>query len=496
MSYQPSTRQHIRILFPTVFLLLMVVLPLSAAEKVRVGVYMNKPLVSRDNTGAYQGITIEILKHIAIQEGWSLEFIEGSWSDCLNRLESGETDLQVAIALSDSRAKRFRFNETTLLSNWAEIYSGNSQEIDSLLDLNNKRIAVLTGDIHTKYLINLAEKFDLTLDLFHLDSYDEVLGAVADGSCDVGLVNRFFAMGNSHRYEVNKTPVVFNPIEVRYASSKVNDGHLLTAIDKHLIELKENRNSIYYHLLAQCVVNREQLPARATSTLALLFSFLVVASGFAFLFKSQVKRQTRELSIQNNILLTVKEQLEKEIASRVEYTRKLEESEKRYATIFADSQSILMLINPVDGQIVEANKAALSFYKYSEESLCTRTIYDLNVLPRDEVRVEMDRARGRNKNHFFFQHRLSSGEIRDVEVYSGRVSIEGKNLLLSNIIDITELKQLRGIIPICSSCKQIRDDKGYWNQLEKYIRDHSGAEFSHGICPDCINKLYPELNEQ
>lgn len=52
---------------------------------------------------------------------------------------------------------------------------------------------------------------------------------------------------------------------------------------------------------------------------------------------------------------------------------------------------------------------------------------------------------------------------------------------------------LRGLLPICASCKKIRDDKGYWNQIETYIRDHSEADFSHCICPDCEKKLYPDI---
>ena len=62
---------------------------------------------------------------------------------------------------------------------------------------------------------------------------------------------------------------------------------------------------------------------------------------------------------------------------------------------------------------------------------------------------------------------------------------------LQNVID--EIKTLRGIIPICSSCKNIRNDKGAWEQLEAYINKHTEANFSHGICPDCIRKIYPDL---
>lgn len=59
-----------------------------------------------------------------------------------------------------------------------------------------------------------------------------------------------------------------------------------------------------------------------------------------------------------------------------------------------------------------------------------------------------------------------------------------------------EIKTLGGLIPICSNCKKIRNDEGYWEQIEIYVRDHSAAEFTHGICPDCIVKLYPEYNRK
>lgn len=59
---------------------------------------------------------------------------------------------------------------------------------------------------------------------------------------------------------------------------------------------------------------------------------------------------------------------------------------------------------------------------------------------------------------------------------------------------LKELKTLQGIIPICSNCKNIRDDDGYWEQIEAYFTKHSEASFSHGICPDCVKKLYPDID--
>ena len=73
---------------------------------------------------------------------------------------------------------------------------------------------------------------------------------------------------------------------------------------------------------------------------------------------------------------------------------------------------------------------------------------------------------------------------------------ERENLILDLTEALSEVKKLSGMLPICASCKKIRDDKGYWNRIESYIGDHSEAEFSHGICPDCSKKLYPEFHKE
>ncbi len=59
---------------------------------------------------------------------------------------------------------------------------------------------------------------------------------------------------------------------------------------------------------------------------------------------------------------------------------------------------------------------------------------------------------------------------------------------------LSEIKMLTGLLPICTNCKKIRDDKGYWNQIETYIQSHTDARFSHGICPKCAEELYPDFN--
>ena len=88
------------------------------------------------------------------------------------------------------------------------------------------------------------------------------------------------------------------------------------------------------------------------------------------------------------------------------------------------------------------------------------------------------------------------GELH-ARVNVGRRILELQDAMANKVQELQkaldDVRTLRGIIPICANCKKIRDDQGYWNQVEAYVRDHTEAEFSHSICPECMKELYPEF---
>lgn len=90
----------------------------------------------------------------------------------------------------------------------------------------------------------------------------------------------------------------------------------------------------------------------------------------------------------------------------------------------------------------------------------------------------------------FFSDELLARVNTHLELKLARDMIMQKNNELQKAL--AEIKQLSGMLPICSSCKKIRDDEGYWEQIENYITEHSEIEFSHSLCPECAKKLYPD----
>jgi PAS domain S-box-containing protein len=113
-----------------------------------------------------------------------------------------------------------------------------------------------------------------------------------------------------------------------------------------------------------------------------------------------------------------------------------------YRAVFEVNTAVKLVIDPTDGRIVDANTAAVEFYGWSLDVLCTMRITDINLLTPDEVRAEMENARSLKRSYFRFRHRTATEDIRSVEVHSGPFQVEGRDLLFSVIHDVTDRDQL------------------------------------------------------
>jgi PAS domain S-box-containing protein len=231
------------------------------------------------------------------------------------------------------------------------------------------------------------------------------------------------------------------------------------------------------------------------------------------LLEETIERRKAVIELQNN-----RDHLETIVNERTEELRKtndaLGEREQLFHSMFDANSAVMYLLNPRTGRIIEVNLAAAEYYGYKKAEMESMDIYTVNLISKEKMNANMNLAITGQENIFEYRHRKANGDIRDIEVHSSPIEYKGEKILFSIVHDITdrklaenerekliaelkkalaEVKTLSGLLPICSSCKKIRNDAGYWEQIEEYISDHSGAEFSHSLCPDCIKKLYPGL---
>lgn len=132
----------------------------------------------------------------------------------------------------------------------------------------------------------------------------------------------------------------------------------------------------------------------------------------------------------------------KESEIKLELASKLEASEANYHAIFSHSKLPSLVIDPGSGAILSANEAAIAWYGYSQEQISQLNINQINMASPQELQERMASALANKKNYFAFQHRLASGEMRDVEVFSGPFTFDGLPRLFSVIIDVTERRRL------------------------------------------------------
>ena len=131
--------------------------------------------------------------------------------------------------------------------------------------------------------------------------------------------------------------------------------------------------------------------------------------------------------------------LKQDITKTIVVQQKLQESEKRYRSLIQDNHSVIMILNPKNGNIIEVNNACCNFYGYSKKELLNMNINDINTLSKKEIDIKIQKALSNNENRFEFKHRLANGKIRNVEVYSGVVQYGEKDIALLSIIhDITD----------------------------------------------------------
>ena len=131
-----------------------------------------------------------------------------------------------------------------------------------------------------------------------------------------------------------------------------------------------------------------------------------------------------------------------DISDRKQSEAALKESEERFRLMFENHKAVMLLVDSITGQIMDANLSAEEFYGYPLSTLLSKSIFELNVLPPDQVKLEMNRAVQSEINYFVFPHRLANGDIRIVEVHSSPLTIREKSALFSIVHDITERKHL------------------------------------------------------
>ena len=280
-------------------LVLFVCVSYAQADKriVKIGVYENAPKVFTSESGKPSGIFIDIIEYIAKTEDWNLEYVKGTWSEGLDRLEKGEIDLMPDVAFTAERERKFSFHKVQVLSSWFQAYARKGSGIQSILDLNGKRIVILEKSVQEEAFIRFSKGFGLNIHLISVPDFKTMFEIVSRGEADAGITNQFYGAMHAKKYGLVDTAVVFEPSALFFATTKNTNEQLLNTIDNHLRDMKNDQQSIYYRSLKRWTSEevRFKLPVWLQIIGLVAGIVLLMSLGGSIILKRQVNARTHEL---------------------------------------------------------------------------------------------------------------------------------------------------------------------------------------------------------
>jgi PAS domain S-box-containing protein len=337
---------------------------------VRVGVYENNPKIFTDENGDAAGFWPEIIEYIASEEGWEIEYVQGSWAQCLDRLAQNEIDIMPDVAYTEERAALYEFSNEAVYVSWSRVYARGGVDIESILDLEGKNIAVMRGSVNVEGpdgIKVLVSEFDINCTFIEVDSYSRVFELVESGEADAGVTSKDFGYKHGAEFNVVETAIIFQPSSLYFAFPQDSSltPYLIERIDSRVAELKADEDSIYYQALATWFgiepAEKPIIPAWLKWALIGVGGLALLLGGGSLVLRSRVKARTKALT--------------EEISQRKKAEKALKKSERQYRTTL-DSMLEGCQIIDADWRYVYLNDTAAEHGHRTKEELIGRTMME------------------------------------------------------------------------------------------------------------------------
>jgi len=405
------------------------VVPLASGQTVKIGVYDNSPKVFQDENGKAQGIFIDIFDYIAAKEGWKTEYVYGNWHDHIVNLQEGRIDILPDVAYEIERDSVYSFNKIPVLQSWVQVFTKGFNPISKIEELEGMKIGVLKGSVQEEYLMNqVKETFHVDLKLLSYADYAKSVDALNLGQIDAIVASRFFYFSDARSDDIIPTSLIFNTGDLYFATAKGKNIHLLDAIDKHLIQLKNDPESEFYIILDKWLqVNYHRKPSQ-TFQWVLLIVTLVTFHLIAvfYILRKRVRIKTRELT---------------------EVNRRLEEQERNYREIFNTTRDAIYIHEIETGRIIDVNQTMVNMFGFDSKDDVMNHLQNKweNNHPEFSDKKAYEKimeCRERGSVHFEWYAQKKNGEMMWVDILLLLTNIAGIDRILAFVSNIDENKRM------------------------------------------------------
>jgi len=306
---------------------------LWASQKVRVGASQDPPAIWVDKEdNKVKGFVPDLLEHIAAQEGWEIEYVPINWCDSIQALTEQNLDLLPGAYPLLNSNNDITLSESPVYLDWGQVYTKNKNEIQTVLDLEGKKVAVEVSCIFSEGesgLKELANQFNVNVEFYGFTDASKALQDLYDDKVDAIVLGRFYYNIPEMHNDIIKTPILLNPVTIYFGSQKNQYAPYLNVIDAHIRELKANRASVYYQSWDKWFSRSlgAHLPTWLLHLATTLGGLTMLLIGFSLFARHQVEKKTSEISDKNDQLRSLS----------MELTLAEEEERRRLAELLHDN---------------------------------------------------------------------------------------------------------------------------------------------------------------
>ena len=277
--------------------LVLVLCAQAQARDVRVALLDVPPGLFQGQDGLAQGMAAEILQDTARAEGWVLTWVPGSMSESLDRLAAGKVDLLPWVVPTQDLAYSLDFSRRKYTRTWGVIYARQGANINSLMDLDRHRVALLRGARSAQGCLEMVADYGLTIEPVWVDKPVEVFQAVAQGRADAGAAARLFGEWAAPGQGVVPTNITYQPGSLGVGVMKGKNQDLLAGFDRQMDRMIADRGSVYYAAKARWLKPEASPVSHRWFEMGLILASLLAfgALGLAVRFGMSAGRERRSL---------------------------------------------------------------------------------------------------------------------------------------------------------------------------------------------------------
>jgi PAS domain S-box-containing protein len=282
----------------TLFLFLLCgVFPITAeiSNPLRVALVLDiYPVSFLDKDGKPDGIFPRIIMEIARQNNVRLEWSTGTWGENLERTKIGEIDLMIGLIHTEERDTFLDFGKEAVMSTWSQVFQAAEGDVNSILDIEGRRIGMVSGDQNARGFVNLAESFNLDYEAVIYSDFEQIHSDLMSGALDAGV---FFSLYQLSKPDLVPTSIIYQPNYSYFAIPEGDDPEILELIDRSIASWRSDKDSFYYEVL-NFFLRPAVAPELPSWLKYVLFgALLIIASALLWLrlLRQQVRQRTAAL---------------------------------------------------------------------------------------------------------------------------------------------------------------------------------------------------------